>query len=195
MLSSGLIQKGRLPLRPFQSSGIVPQTGRSPPLGSTRKVWKFTMSPQKIALLTDSCADLPSRLAEEQARKELLPDADDFTKVEGVEVENVSDIYTANNGAGTVITCSGKGYGGTITVMVAFSPDGTVKQIKITEQAETAGLGSKIQTDAAFQESFVGLPAEDFTIDDISAISGATISSRAVTTAVNAAIDAYNLIP
>ena len=136
-----------------------------------------------------------TRLAEEQARKELLPDADDFTKVEGVEVENVSDIYTANNGVGTVITCSGKGYGGTITVMVAFSPDGTVKQIKITEQAETAGLGSKIQTDAAFQESFVGLPAEDFTIDDISAISGATISSRAVTAAVNAAIDAYNLIP
>ena len=136
-----------------------------------------------------------TRLAEEQARKELLPDADDFTKVEGVEVENVSDIYTANNGVGTVITCSGKGYGGTITVMVAFNPDDTIKQIKITEQSETAGLGSKITTDTAFQESFSGLPAEDFEVTDISAISGATISSKAVTAAVNAAIDAYNLIP
>ncbi len=136
-----------------------------------------------------------TRAAQEQARKELLPDADNFTKVEGVTVENVSDIYTADNGVGTVITCSAKGYGGTITVMVAFSPDDTVDRIKITEQSETAGLGSKISTDLDFQNSFSGLPAEKFTVSDINAISGATISSKAVTAAVNAAIDAYNQIP
>lgn len=136
-----------------------------------------------------------TRLAQEQARKELLPDADNFTKVEGVTVDNVSDIYVADNGVGTVITCAGKGYGGTITVMVAFNPDDTVKQIKITEQSETQGLGSRITTDENFQPSFSGLPAEDFTISDISAISGATISSKAVTAAVNTAIDAYNMIP
>jgi electron transport complex protein RnfG len=94
-----------------------------------------------------------------------------------------------------VITCHGKGYGGNITVMVAFTTEGTIKQIKITEQAETAGLGSKIQSEASFADSFAGLPAEDFTVSDIAAISGATISSKAVTAAVNAAIDAYALIP
>lgn len=133
--------------------------------------------------------------AQEAARAELLPEAAGFTLVEGVEVENVSDVYVADNGVGTVVTCSAKGYGGAITVMVAFTPDGAVKQIKITDQAETQGLGSKIVTDESFQSSFSGLPAEDFTVADISAITGATISSRAVTAAVNAAIDAYNLIP
>ena len=133
--------------------------------------------------------------AQEAARTELLPEATGFTKVEGVAVENVSDIYASDNNVGTVITCAGKGYGGTITVMVAFNPDATIKQIKITEQAETAGLGSKIVSEASFQESFKGLPAAPFTVDDIDAISGATISSKAVTNAVNSAIEAFNAIP
>ena len=132
--------------------------------------------------------------AQNAARTELLPEADNFTQVD-VQVENVSGVYVADNGTGAVITCHGKGYGGNITVMVAFNPDSSVKQIKITEQAETAGLGSKITTEKSFLDSFVGLPAEDFTVSDISAISGATISSKAVTAAVNAAIDAYNMIP
>ena len=132
--------------------------------------------------------------AQEAARTELLPEATGFTKVD-MTAENVSDVYVSDNGVGAVITCNGKGYGGNITVMVAFNPDDTVKQIKITEQAETAGLGAKIATDKTFQESFAGLPAEDFEVTDISAISGATISSKAVTAAVNAAIDAYNQIP
>ena len=132
--------------------------------------------------------------AQEEARKQLLPDADAFTKIENIQVENVGDIYVADNGVGTVITCYGKGYGGTVTVMVAFNPDDTINQIKITDQAETAGLGTKIVTEESFLSSFVARPAESFTITDINAISGATISSRAVTTAVNAAIDAYNQI-
>ena len=132
--------------------------------------------------------------AQEAARMELVPEATSFTQVEGVSAENVSGIYVADNGE-AVITCHGKGYGGNITVMVAFTTDATVKQIKITEQAETAGLGTKIVSEPSFQESFAGLPAEDFTVSDIAAISGATISSKAVTAAVNAAIDAYALIP
>lgn len=135
-----------------------------------------------------------TRVAQENARKELLPDATGFAKAD-VQVENVSDVYVADNGVGAVITCTAKGYGGTITVMVAFNPDDTIKQIKITEQSETAGLGSKITTDRNFQNSFSGMPAESFTVADINAISGATISSKAVTAAVNAAIEAYNQIP
>ena len=47
--------------------------------------------------------------AETAARTELLPEADSFTEVKDVAVENVSGIYTADNGAGAVITASGKG--------------------------------------------------------------------------------------
>lgn len=132
--------------------------------------------------------------AQNAARIELLPEADGFTSVD-VAVENVSDVSVSNNGVGTVITSAGKGYGGTITVMTAFTPDGVIKQIKITEQSETAGLGSKIVSEASFQESFAGLPAAPFTVNDIDAISGATISSKAVTAAVNSAVEAFNAIP
>lgn len=131
--------------------------------------------------------------AQEAARKELVPDANSFAPVEGIEAENVSDVYLSDTGY-AVITCSAKGYGGPITVMVAFNPEGTVEKIKITEQTETKGLGSKIVTDPDFQASFSGLPAEPFRVTDIDAISGATISSKAVTAAVNAAIVAYDQI-
>ena len=134
--------------------------------------------------------------AQEAARTELLPDATGFTKVEGVSVENVSDVYMADNGVGTVITCAGKGYGGTVTVMVAFNPDGTIKQLKVTEQAETQGLGTKVTTDASYWTRYEGLQAKPLTLGtDVDAMSGATISSRALLSAVNAAINAYNAIP
>ena len=135
--------------------------------------------------------------AETAARTELLPEADSFTEVKDVAVENVSGIYTADNGAGAVITASGKGYGGDVVVMVAFGPDDTIKQIKVTEQAETKGIGSNVTENSEYQANYSGLPATQALVlgTDVDAYSGATISSRAVNNAVNSAIDAYNQIP
>lgn len=135
--------------------------------------------------------------AQNAARFELLPDADDFSKVEGVAVDNVSDVYAANNGAGTVITSAAKGYGGTMTVMVAFTPEGNIKQIKVTEAAETKGIGSNVADSASYWEHYAGLPGDKALVlgTDVDAYSGATISSKALNAAVNAAIEAYNMIP
>lgn len=134
--------------------------------------------------------------AQEAARTELLPEATGFTRVEGVSVENVSDIYVSDNNVGTVITCAGKGYGGTVTVMVAFDPDDTIKQIKVTAQGETQGVGTKVTTNADYWTNYQGLEAKPLTLGtDVDAVTGATISSRALMSAVNAAIDGYNAIP
>ena len=135
--------------------------------------------------------------AETAARTELLPEADSFTEVKDVAVENVSGIYTADNGAGAVITASGKGYGGDVVVMVAFGPDDTIKQIKVTEQSETKGIGSNVVATPSYWERYEGVSAAQALVlnQDIDAYSGATISSRAVLTAVNSAIEAYNQIP
>lgn len=131
--------------------------------------------------------------AQRLARMELLPDADDFTTVEG-EFPNVTDISAANNGVGTIITSTGKGYSSTIVVMVAFNSDDTIKQVKIQSQAETAGVGTKV-TNESFWGQFAGLPAQTVVLDqDVDRVSGASVSSKAVTAAVNAAIDAYNAI-
>ena len=133
--------------------------------------------------------------AQNAARTELLPEADSFSKVEDIAVENVSDVYVADNGTGAVITSAAKGYGGTMTVMVAFTPEGTIKQIKVTEQGETQGIGSKVAGDASFWTRFEGLEAKELVLGtDVDALSGATVSSKALTAAVNAAIAGYNAI-
>lgn len=133
--------------------------------------------------------------AQNKARKELLPDADSFT-VADVKADNVSDVSVADNGAGTVIIAHSKGYGGNITVMVAFNPDDTIKEIKVTEQSETQGVGTNVTVKPDFWGQFTGKTAETLTVgENIDKVSGATISSKAVTDAVNAAIDAYNMIP
>lgn len=137
-----------------------------------------------------------TRVAQEQARKELLPDAESFESLKDIKAENVDDVSVSTNNVGTVITAKGKGYGGAITVMVAFNPDDTIKQIKVTEQAETQGVGTNVTVKTDFWGQFQGKTAEKLTVgENIDKVSGATISSKAVTSAVNAAIDAYNMIP
>ena len=131
--------------------------------------------------------------AQTAARQELLPDATGFTKVDGIAVANVFDVYKADNGVGVVITSSAKGYGGTMTVMVGFNAAGTIRKIKVTEQAETKGIGSKVAGDPGFWTRYEGLNAEPLVLnEDVDALSGATISSKALLAAVNSAIEAYN---
>ena len=136
--------------------------------------------------------------AQNEARNELLPEAEGgFTKVDGIDVENVDDVYAADNGTGWVITSNAKGYGGTITVMSAFTPDGAIKQIKVTEAQETPGFGSKVTATPSYWERYMNQDASQALVlnQDIDAESGATISSKALLRAVNSAIEAYNAIP
>lgn len=142
--------------------------------------------------ITKPIIEEATRVAQEKARQELLPDAAGFTKVEGITVANVSDVYKADNDVGVVVTSSAKGYGGTMTVMVGFNADGTIRQIKVTEQAETKGIGSKVAGDPSFWTRYEGVKAElPVTVD---AMTGATISSKALNAAVNSAVEAYNAI-
>ena len=135
--------------------------------------------------------------AQAEARGELLPEANGaFTPVEGIEVENVDGVYAADNGAGWVITSNAKGYGGTITVMSSFTPDGVIKQIKVTEASETPGFGSNVTDNKSYWERYAGLDGTKPLVlgQDVDGWSGASISSRALLKAMNSAIEAYNAI-
>ena len=132
-----------------------------------------------------------ARLAADAARIELLPDATDgFEMVEGVEMEGVTEVYKAKNGCGYTVSAFGKGYGGAVNFMVAFDAEGNIVNLKVLSHSETAGLGSKIENEE-FLAPFRGT-SEELTIDDIDAIGGATISSKAAVTAVNNARKAFN---
>lgn len=140
--------------------------------------------------LTAPIIDKAAVEAATKARIELFPDANDFTKLE-CDLPDVTEVYRANGVDGMIVTATGKGYGGAIKVLVAFEKDGTIRRVKIEEQNETPGVGSKITFDN-FWDSFTSLPAEPIELSDINAISGATISSKAVVAAVNAAITAFS---
>ena len=119
----------------------------------------------------------------------LLPEADSFTELP-CSREGVTAVMAADNGAGYVITAQSRGYGGQVPAAVAFSEDGTILGVTMMENSETPGLGQKV-TEAGFSGQFAGRTAESFTIDDIDAVTGATISSKAAVAAINLAIQAY----
>jgi electron transport complex protein RnfG len=97
---------------------------------------------------------------------------------------------------------SGKGYGGDVGLMVGIDiKDTKIIGVGVTTHAETPGMGAKAQTDPSFVAQFRGLPLDqtaNVTGDggSINAISGATITSRAVCSATNDALKIFeNLKP
>ena len=92
---------------------------------------------------------------------------------------------------------SGKGYGGDVGLMVGIdTKDNKIIGVGVTTHAETPGMGAKAQTDPSFAEQFRDLPLGE-TVNvtgdggSINAISGATITSRAVCSATNDALELY----
>lgn len=87
------------------------------------------------------------------------------------------------------------GFDGEITMMVGVDTEGKVLGISIISHTETAGLGAVAAADnakgQAFREQFIGMSGELAVSKDggeVDAITGATITSRAVTEGVNAAL-------
>lgn len=158
----------------------------------------------------------PIAAAEEKAAKaayqEVFPEAAGFSdKLElavpegdstweqnyaGVELDNVLWATDAEGVClGYVLTMtSHEGYGGDITFTMGIQNDGTLNGISLLSISETAGLGMKAGT--VLVPQFAGKQVSQFTYtktgstmdSQIDAISGATITTNAVTTAVNAGL-------
>ena len=122
--------------------------------------------------------------------------ADKAVKDMGVNA-TIDEVCTAGD-AGYVITTTDKdGFGGNIQITVGIKKDGTINGVSILSISETAGLGMKA-TEPSFYNQYVNKQADKFVVskdggdgEQIDALSGATITSRAVTGAVNAALGYY----
>ena len=139
--------------------------------------------------------------AKKEAWQQVFPDADanDF---ELIDVDQkAADKAIKDLGVKATIdevcTVGEEGYGGDIKITVGITADGTINGISILSITETAGLGMRA-TEPAFYEQYQGKQAEKFVVskdggdgEPIDALSGATITSRAVTGAVNAALGYY----
>lgn len=109
----------------------------------------------------------------------------------------VEELYRVNRDGALLGYCANvksAGFGGDIDMMVAVSPDGALLGVKIVAMAETPGLGSRAGEDEhldQYKGRFTYGDQEYLTLGEhVDAISGATISSKAVHVGVNAALEA-----
>jgi electron transport complex protein RnfG len=129
-------------------------------------------------------------VAEELALKSLVPDADKIEKLGDWKIhEKDAKYFVAKKGEATIgyiVQSYGKGYSSYINTLIAVDRDFRVKKVKILDQKETPGLGDEIEEDS-FTDLLKGKDADHLkvlkteTTEYVQAITGATISSRAVT--------------
>ena len=105
----------------------------------------------------------------------------------------VVTVYEGENGYAVEVAPAG--FGGAVDMMVGVDPEGNILGISIISQTETAGLGAvaaaSTSAGEAFRDQFVGMSGTIAVAKDggtVDAITGATITSRAVCTGVNAAL-------
>lgn len=141
--------------------------------------------------------------ASNEARKIVLSEADEFKELDGMNSDIVLEVYEGIKDGqviGYTIKTSSKGYGGAIELMVGISKDSKITGVEIGNHSETPGLGSKA-TEPIFKNQYVDKDVSNSLLvvkgsanndNEISAISGATITSNGVTSGVNAAMKIYN---
>lgn len=150
----------------------------------------------------------------QEAYRSVLSDASSFETMEGFDAADAASILEENGYSSDEITevaegiddsgetvgyvvnvMSHEAYDGDLEVSVGIAADGTVKGIEMLSISETAGLGMKAD-EAEFKDQFKDKNVEKFTYtksgesgdDKIDAISGATITTNAVTNAVDSAL-------
>lgn len=136
------------------------------------------------------------------ALNEVLPAFDETTNAELTIDELPITVYTATKegvvSGYAVQTMTKQGFGGTIRMMVGFTPDGEVVNVNVLEQSETPGLGTKMTDEGnPLITSFKGKNPADMKLavkkdgGDVDALTAATISSRAYVDAMNRVWTAY----
>ncbi len=158
--------------------------------------------------------------AQQEAYREVFPEAASFEEYPDFDAEEAQDIAAENGYADDLIegcmqavssdgsllgyvinSTDPNSYGGSITLSLGVELDGTVNGYSITDISDTPGLGMKSQ-DEEFSSQYAGKQVEAFSVtktgaaieEEIDAISGATISSNAVTRAVNVGLCYYRYL-
>ena len=131
----------------------------------------------------------------EEALRGVFPDADEFLNS---QPDRVWEALRKGQKTGHVFLTQVQGYSGPITLMFGMDSSGTVTGLRVLSHTETPGLGAKITT-AQFRDQFRNKRPEQLLLkkDDpargqIDAVTGATISSRAVTKALSTTLESFN---
>ena len=167
-------------------------------LGLVYQITKEPIALQKEKAKQEACMEVFADAASFAEVEAVQPDVQEWAAA-GFSQETIDEVMEAQDASGAVlgdvITVTTKeGYGGDIRFTVGITKEGTVNGIAILEIAETAGLG--MRAEEVLVPQFANKNVEQFeytksgAISDsqIDAISGATITTNAVTNGVNAGL-------
>lgn len=196
----------------FKGEGAIDLIGGTYGFGNSR--WIIPLSDLKRVEKERNMTDEERIREEQEIFRQTFPSAASFERMDSelasecnrelssLEFGNVGvdKAAVAKNSAGdtegwVVQAYSEDSFGGDVIVSVAIETDGSIAGLEFLLLQDTAGLGLRASEDA-FKNQFTGKSAESLTVTDsenagnseINAISGATITSNAVTNAVNAAL-------
>lgn len=149
-----------------------------------------------LTVFTD--ADVFAEDEELSAKAEKAPE--DLFEAAGLSNVTVDEVLVAKDSGGNTIghvmsVTSSNGYSGDITISLGYSLDGVVQGLEFLVLNETVGFGQNAQN-PEFKDQYVGKQATEFVStksgasaeNEIDALSGATITTDAVTEAVNAGL-------
>ncbi len=146
-------------------------------------------------LTKDTIAEAAA-ITEENSRLIVLPTAESFEKINDNSYKGIAGGETV----GYVYVTESKGYGGTISVMTGIDKDDNVTGVTILSHNETPGLGSNA-TNPEFTDQYKQVASEFSVIKgtattegQIEALTGSTITTDAVTDAVNLAVSMHEEI-
>ena len=161
-----------------------------------------------VNYITAPAIEAQALAANAESYKTVLPGAEDIgyddvvtAALDGLEDgqfgrSTINEAVVGTDASGSLVgyainVTSSEAYDGSLSLSVGIAADGTVLGISFTELNETPGKGM-LCDEPDFKDQFAGVQTDAFSLDgDINAVSGATISSRAVVNAVNAALAFY----
>lgn len=123
-----------------------------------------------------------------------LAAADVTTDLEVKDVKLLG-VYADENGNGLALNLLAKGYSkpDSINMLIGFDNNGAITGIYVISSEETPNLGTRV-FEAEYLAKYVGVSAPVTVGEDIDALGGATLTSKATGNAVNAAFEYYNAV-
>lgn len=141
-----------------------------------------------VSFVYTMTADVIAAAAEREKQEAIMRIFGENIEVGVLEAPEGAQALYAIDGSGWCVDLSVDGFGGEIDLLVGVALDGTVRGVEIISHSETPGFGAKAD-DPNYLEQYIGASGELKLGEDILAISGATISSRAIVSGVNNARD------
>lgn len=135
-------------------------------------------------------------IREDEARRGIIPEEVSFERIENEKFSSrILGAYAGKDESGKTIgyvfSVEGTGFGGAISIICGIDADGKVLRTQVLDvSGETKTLGGKV-ADASYADQYIGV---DAALSGVDAISGATITSNAYKSCVEAAFEACELI-